>query len=264
MSTLIFIDGSYFVFYRYFSLLSWYRNAKKDLPPLPSESEEFVNKFKAVFEKSIKEIPKRLGLAKENTVQIYIGKDCPREEIWRTKLYPDYKGGRKDIPDIGYFFNLVYDEDLFIKAGCKQILFLDQLEADDCIALALKTWSYTNAFIIASDKDYLQLYSDKIEIYDLHFKPLSGPSIYKNNPDLDLFCKILTGDPSDNIKPIFKKCGPVTATKLFWNKDLFASKLREDPGAKERFDFNNRLINFNEIPAELRQQFEETFKLYSP
>ena len=53
------------------------------------------------------------------------------------------------------------------------ILQLNCLEADDCIALTVDRIKVTipdaNIFIIANDMDYLQLASDKIFIYNLKF-----------------------------------------------------------------------------------------------
>ena len=260
MSQFIFIDGSYFIFYRYFSLVSWYRNAKKELPLNPSLDKEFVDRFKKRVENTIIDISGRFA---GGHAKIFVAKDCARENIWRTALYPDYKAGRKDIPEIGPFFKLVYTEKLFEKAGCEQVLELDQLEADDCIALAIKNWSYDKAIIVASDKDYLQLFApERVNLFDLKFKPLSGPSIHKNNAELDLFCKILTGDVSDNIKPVFKKCGPVTATKLFWNKDLLHKRFCDNEGSRESFEFNSTLIDFNKIPMDLQTQFLQKYVTY--
>ena len=45
--TFIFIDGSYYNFYRYFALLQWWKNAYPDKPlEDPYQNTEFVEKFK--------------------------------------------------------------------------------------------------------------------------------------------------------------------------------------------------------------------------
>ena len=47
--TFIFIDGSYFCFYRYHSLLTWWKNAfpeQSDVLLDPYQNETFVEKFK--------------------------------------------------------------------------------------------------------------------------------------------------------------------------------------------------------------------------
>ena len=43
----ILIDGSYFIFYRYYALLAWWKLAKQDETiEIPIDNEEFVEKFK--------------------------------------------------------------------------------------------------------------------------------------------------------------------------------------------------------------------------
>ncbi len=48
--TLIFIDGSYFCFYRYFALLTWWKNAFPEDPIIgdPADNPFFVDKFKKI------------------------------------------------------------------------------------------------------------------------------------------------------------------------------------------------------------------------
>ena len=73
--------------------------------------------------------------------------------------------------------------------------------------------------------------------------------------------KILTGDKSDNIKGVFKKCGPKTACKYFDNRELFQQKLKEEEGAMERYLLNKKIIDFNEIPEDLIKNFIEEYDL---
>ena len=39
----------------------------------------------------------------------YIGKDCSRSSIWRTKFDIKYKATRKNTPNIGPFIQMAYD-----------------------------------------------------------------------------------------------------------------------------------------------------------
>ena len=57
----ILIDTSYFIFYRYYALINWWKMAKKDEPQLldPFLSEEFVQKFRKTFIDKLYEIPKK-------------------------------------------------------------------------------------------------------------------------------------------------------------------------------------------------------------
>ncbi len=262
----IFIDGSYFNFYRYCSLLTWWRNAFPELLEEivePFQNEQFVAKFRKLFVENVKGLPKKLKIDKNGSNIIIVGKDCKRENIWRSSLFPAYKATRDNSPESGFkggaFFKMVYDDDLFLEGGAKAVLKHPSLEADDCIAIStkflLEKYPTCSIYIITGDKDYLQLVSERVHIYNLAFKKLNEQKSSYNNAAKDLFCKIVTGDPSDNIPPIFKGCGPKTALKYFEDRASFLSKLESDPEAKKRYELNSTLVDFNNIPDKLVQEF---------
>ena len=92
MATYILIDISYFIFYRYYALIGWWRLAKPDdLLGNPIENLEFVEKFKKTFVDKIREIPKKLKI--KNYI-ITGATDCSRVDIWRNSLYDKYKENR--------------------------------------------------------------------------------------------------------------------------------------------------------------------------
>ena len=252
----ILIDGSYFIFYRYYALLQWWSISKQE-PALenPSENERFVELFKSSFLKKIKEIPKKLKI--KNPIYI-VGKDCPREKIWRNEFIDDYKGDRKTDNYAGYFFKLTYQEGLFEQAGIKTILSYPGLEADDCLALTAKfiyqNYNEHQVYIIANDMDYVQLCNDNITVYNLKYKSISNIST-EEEAEKYLFCKIVMGDKSDNIPSIFPKCGLKTAIKCYEDEDYFESKLDATPGSRELYERNRQIIDFNEIPEDLVNGF---------
>jgi 5'-3' exonuclease len=257
----IFIDGSYFCFYRYHSLLTWWRNAYPDQLEVlnnPYENELFVEKFKKIFIESVQNIPKKLKIHKSIKPIIIVGKDCKRQNIWRNELFPNYKGTRnKDDSFMGApFFKMVYEEDLFIKGGATKILSHPKLEADDCIALTVKHYLniYPNCLIniITSDKDYLQLIEPRVQISNLQFKSIQKTDITK---ECELFCKIVSGDISDNIPSVFPKCGPKTALKYFNDREAFEKKLKENNQSILNYNLNTNLISFQSIPEQLSKEF---------
>jgi 5'-3' exonuclease len=265
-STFIFIDGSYFCFYRYHSLLTWWKNAypeEIDVLQDPYQNETFVEKFKKTFIENIQKIPKNLKIDKSVNPITIVGKDCKRTNIWRNELFPNYKTNRANGPEDGFmggpFFQMVYEENLFIQGGARSILKHPKLEADDCIAISVKyllnNYPTCNIFIITSDKDYLQLAQERVQIYNLAYKKLTEQKSSTGNPECDLFCKILMGDPSDNIPSVFPKCGPKTAIKYFNNKELLKKKLQESETYRTTYDLNNKIIDFNNIPEELIEEF---------
>ena len=59
----ILLDTSYFIFYRYYALIGWWKFAQPDIQiGNPIENEIFVEKFKKTFIDKLKEIPKRLKI----------------------------------------------------------------------------------------------------------------------------------------------------------------------------------------------------------
>lgn len=268
--TYIFIDGSYFCFYRYHSLLTWWKNAfPEELEVLkdPYQNQLFVQKFKKIFVETVKKLQKNLSIGKDVKPIIIVGKDCKRSDIWRNELFPAYKGtrGLNDSFMGGPFFKMVYEEQLFIEGGATNILKHPKLEADDCIALSVKHLLIFNPeceiYIVTSDKDYLQLAGPKVHLYNLFYKKLTDQKSCTGNPECDLFCKIVTGDPSDNIPSVFPKCGPKTALKYFANKELLEKRLGESEEYQKQYDLNKKIIDFNGIPHNLVEEFMKTFKL---
>ena len=164
--------------------------------------------MKKNFVKNVKKISKKFNISKELQTILIVGKDCKRENIWRTKLFPEYKANRPNNNSIKYFFKIAYDEELFQKGGVKAIIQHNHLEADDCIAISTKfiqrTYPDISIFIITSDKDYLQLSSSNVHLYNLNYKKLTDQKSCHGDPKLDLFCKIVTGDVSDNICSVLK------------------------------------------------------------
>lgn len=264
--TFIFIDGSYFCFYRYHSLLTWWRNAYPEEINViqdPYQNEKFVEKFKKTFIDNIQKIPKGLKLDKNIQPIMIVGKDCKRENIWRNKLFPNYKANRANGTEDGFmggpFFKMAYEENLFVDGGVQTILKHPHLEADDCIAISVKNLLHTyptcTIYIITSDKDYLQLSEPRVHLYNLAFKDLTQQKSCTGNPECDLFCKIVTGDVSDNIPSVFPKCGPKTALKYFEDKEAFEKKLLSSDTYQQQYTLNQNIIDFNYIPTELIQEF---------
>ena len=260
MTNYILIDGSYFIFYRIFALHVWWRNANPEIKlENPFQNEEFVEKYKSTFNSKIEEIKKKLKI---KDAIVYVGKDCRQSEIWRMKLHPKYKAGRNEEKNkeanVGNFFALTYKEKLFENAGADKILGMNNLEADDCLALTAKHLYKQNEeniiTIITSDHDYIQLSNERINLINLKYKSLLESKNYSGSPERDLFYKLVLGDKSDNILPVFNKCGKKTVEKCYDNKEFFLTKLKEE-AKEEVFELNKKLISFELIPSELVELF---------
>jgi 5'-3' exonuclease len=257
----ILLDGSYYVFFRFFATLRWWKLAKgEDSLGVPHENAEFVDKFKKMFVSKLEELPKKL---KQRDAKIIAYKDCPRQYIWRYMNFLPYKANRcveqsdEDIAviDPGPFFKLVYREQLFNLAGV-DLLSGENLEADDCIALTTKYLHILNPnteiCIVSSDHDFLQLLVPNVKLYNLNYKQIGNLVI---DPKLELFVKCICGDKSDNIPQVFSRCGRKKATQMYYDKELFKKMCEKEIGAYDKYCFNKKLIDFNCIPKELITSF---------
>jgi len=290
----IFVDGSYYCFHRYYSLLNWWKNAFPEDPLVdPIKNPIFVEKFKKTFVETLQQIPKKLNLTKpkprgkskqhtttttttittttisdndEPIFKMIVGKDCKRENIWRNDFYDKYKatrpsGGAEEGFMGGPFFKMAYEENLFQQGGAEQILYHPRLEADDCIAICVKqlvekyTISECSIYIITSDNDYLQLIRENVNIYNLAFNNLKDSKIFTGDPGKDLKIKTIMGDTSDNIPSVFPKCGIKTALKCVEDEEFFKKKMNDNVAYYEQYLLNDTLISFEKIPQELVVEF---------
>lgn len=152
----------------------------------------------------------------------------------RRNLYPEYKANRHVNRMTNYSIFSSKEEETesinnqmarliqYLKCLPVTVISIDGLEADDIIGyLANKFQVYnetTNVTIMSADKDFLQLVSDKVQVYS----PVKK-KVYKPKDVLEEFgvsCynflnyKILMGDQSDNV-PGISGLGPVKLLKLF-------------------------------------------------
>ena len=266
----IFVDGSYYCFYRYFALQQWWKNAYPDEPlEDPYKNEKFVEKFRKTFVDNLEQISKKLKIHKEPIKPILIvGKDCKRQHIWRNDIFKDYKANRTNGPEDGFmggpFFKMAYEDELFQKGGAKAILKHPRLEADDCIAISVKyllnKYPLCKIYIITSDKDYLQLNSHNVDLYTLTYKNLADGKTSTGNAYDDLKIKIIMGDTSDNIPSVFPKCGIKTAQKCIEDEEFFKKKMANNPEYYEQYRLNEQLVSFDKIPSNYIEEFMATIK----
>ena len=258
----VLVDTSYWIFYRYFAIIQWWGHSNPETPLTnPYENEEFVEKFMKTFSESLTGFKKKQKIHKKK-VTIIAARDCPRTSIWRNALFSEYKGSRTKGDDFlgGPFFKHIYQDNnkLLYEAGADAILQFPNLEADDIIALTKnhirQKYADAKIYIIANDHDYLQLLDDNTEIVNFQNKFLKEAKKVFSEPQKNLFYKIVLGDKSDNIMPIFKKCGPKTCEKYYENNDLFLEALKKE-NAYEKYELNKKLVDFRELPDELVSSF---------
>ena len=258
---LLFIDWSYYIFHRFYALVSWYKKAYPDDELDISDimnNKIFIEKFKKLFKENLKKIKKKYKI--ENSKVIF-AKDCRRNQIWRNEFYEEYKKTRDDKninfnKDIFlYVYNDILPELLNDNTDSHSIYSVSKAEADDIIAVMKNTirekYSNLPIYIITNDHDYLQLFDDNTFIYNL--KGLNLRTKSRGNRRLDLQFKIFRGDMSDNITPVVsKKIRDDKLINIIYDKDLFNEFFENNPELKKIYDRNELLIDFNKIPLDIK------------
>jgi len=165
--------------------------------------------------------------------QVYVVFDGPGSSNNRKNIIPEYKSTRNitRVTKHELFDNLEEEDDSKVDQIIRIIQYLQTLpvktislsrvEADDIIAhlsLILPTQPEDRVFIVSSDKDYLQLVTEKIIVYRPIEKEYYTTDTVKErfgvNPNNFLLYKLLMGDNSDGIAGI-KGLGAKKIFKLF-------------------------------------------------
>lgn len=264
----VLIDLSNFIFHRFHAVSAWSKISKNEF----ESDKEYIEMYERMFEKHLMNIKKKCKCEWEN---LFLVADCPREDIWRNKYYPEYKKNRdlrvkQDlIPEI---FNKTYSE-LIPRLYAEHkfnLLKISNAEADDVIGI-IKTYvrqKYPNRLIviISNDNDYIQLVDNNTKIYNHAFKNLLDriPKEIREHCCMDIIgkifltYKILKGDTSDNITPVtrgsVKKC-----IELAINNDQLI-KAKTEKKFYELFNRNNLLINLDMTPFEIKELVSEKLK----
>lgn len=267
IGTILLIDLSYYVFYRYFATFNWYKrqtNANIDVDNIKNNV-EFMDKYSKMFEKTLLELIKKNKITSSTNV-VFV-KDCSRDHIWRHQFYNAYKATREEksalfSKDVFTFTYHTLIPQLQDKIGF-QIIGHYCLEADDVIAIITKHLFNTyldniHITIITNDNDYIQLMNiDRLlntnENNVLNIKNLQDKNICERincSSQIYINVKKILGDKSDNIPSIIRKCGEKTAFKLASNQDMLMKLLDKDTEAKKQYELNDLLIDFKNIPDE--------------
>ena len=141
---------------------------------------------------------------------------------------------------------------------------MENAEADDVIAvLANKLYNQDKSrliVIISNDNDYLQLVNDKTLIWSLQNKLLNS-KVETTSQEM-LMRKILRGDEGDNIPSIVGNMSEKDITELIQKRDKFESWLNTSDKMK-LFENNQKLIDFNYIPEEIRASILDACKSWT-
>ncbi|GJE28803.1 DNA polymerase I [Methylobacterium organophilum] len=202
----ILVDGSSFIFRAYFQSIN--QDQKYNTRPsdgLPTGAVRlFCTKIAQFLQDGAAGVkPTHLGIVFDKS-----------EGSFRKELFPDYKGHRPDAPDdLKRQMPLMRDA---VRAFGLHAVELERYEADDLIATYARQAEARGAevIIVSSDKDLMQLVSDRIRFYDFESGAKGKPG-YRPERNLDREAIIakweglspeqigdalaLIGDTSDNV-----------------------------------------------------------------
>ncbi|MEO0543070.1 MAG: DNA polymerase I [Pseudomonadota bacterium] len=167
-------------------------------------------------------------------------------KTFRNDLYADYKANRDEPPeDLRPQFGLIREATRAFNVPCIET---EGYEADDIIAAYCKEVEAVGAeaTIVSSDKDLMQLVSDKVSMYDtMKDKQIGIAEVIEKfgvGPEKMIDLQSLTGDSTDNI-PGVPGIGPKTAAQLldeYGDLDTLLARASEIKQNKRR----ENLINF--------------------
>lgn len=258
------VDSSYVSFHRFFSTLIWYNNMYPDQEICDDyewvENEIFMKHFDESYMKNLLKFKNMYNVPFENMI---IVRDCPRETIWRMNIFKEYKATRKNTCNyknkkfsVGNIFKHIYNN-LYPKLEEQfkfKIIKVENAEADDVIAvLANKIREVDKnrlVVIISNDNDYLQLVNEKTLIWSLQNKLLNTK--VEISAEEILKKKILKGDESDNIPSIVGHMSDKELMELIRDPIKLEKWLNILPERKNMFLENQRLIDFNFIPVDIK------------
>ncbi len=224
------IDGSGYIFRAYYAL-----------PPLSRKSDGLptgaVSGFCSMLFKLLED--SRSDDSEHKPTHFAVIFDSARKNF-RNEIYKDYKANRSDPPeDLAPQFEYIRKS---VEAFNLPSIELLNYEADDLIATYAKQIVNAGArvTIISSDKDLMQLVSDKVRLYDpVKFKVLGEKEVIEKfgvKPEQVIDVQSLAGDSSDNI-PGVPGIGIKTAAELivkYKNLDNLLNKADQIPQKKRK------------------------------
>ena len=224
------IDGSGYIFRAYYAL-----------PPLSRKSDGLptgaVSGFCSMLFKLLEDSRSDDSIHKPTHFAVIF--DSAKKNF-RNDIYKEYKANRSETPeDLIPQFEYIRKA---VKAFSLPSIELINYEADDLLATYAKQIVDAGAkvTVISSDKDLMQLVSEKIRLYDpMKNKVLGENEVFEKfgvKPNQVIDVQSLAGDPSDNI-PGVPGIGVKTAAELI-NKyktlDVLLKNINEIPQNKRR------------------------------
>jgi len=194
---------------------------------------------------------------------------CDSGNVWRRKVFPNYKANRKATREkSGHDWKAIFEIMSTIKDELKEhmpykVIEIDTAEADDIIGALVKKYHDQKILILSGDKDFIQLHTNNVKQYNPVLSKFVGkgetPSIYIKE-------HILKGDRSDGIPNVLsdddvfvegRRQRPLTKKKIAsWVDEVFPTFTEEE---QKNYDRNRKLIDLSCIPPELEAKIYNEF-----
>ena len=194
---------------------------------------------------------------------------CDSGNVWRRKVFPNYKANRKTIrKKSGHDWKAIFEILTNIKTELKEhmpykVIEIDTAEADDIIGALVKKYHDQKILILSGDKDFIQLHTNNVKQYNPVLNKFVGkgetPSIYIKE-------HILKGDRSDGIPNVLsdddvfvegRRQRPLTKKKIeAWLNEIVMTMTEEE---QKNYDRNRELIDLSCIPPELEAKIYNEF-----
>ena len=192
------IDGSSYIFRAYYGI-------RADLSTSEGFPTNAVYGFTSMLLKFLREYePKYLGIVFDS-----------KGEVFRNKIYPEYKANRDEAPeDLKLQFPKIFE---LVQAFSIPMLAMEGYEADDIMGTIARAQEESKVVLITGDKDFCQMVSENVTLVDTMRERVTGVrevrQKYGIEPGqmIDFFA--LVGDKVDNV-PGVAGVGEKTASAL--------------------------------------------------
>lgn len=217
----------------------------------------------------------------------------------RRKIYPEYKQQRSGKHNLRREEFLSYEDEhasmrnQMIRVGQYldtfpiQMIVMDNIEADDIIAHAVSSYFVdpnSKIRIVSTDRDFLQLVTDRVEVWSPVKKKLYTPEViadeYGFHPNNYLLYRTLTGDVADNIdgvrglglKTLLKNFGELVDIEFSVDQFLEYAELIDKPkkihetviASRSIIERNHLLMQLGDVDISAHSKFQITDILNEP
>jgi UV damage endonuclease UvdE len=176
----ILIDSASFTYYRVCATISWASHAGVD-PTLAIMERQYLS-----------HLEKFSNIVGVPISSMFMIRDCPIDDIWRIKHYPDYKKSRRNRTGPNNIGTHIKHLNTVMASKFKSVIRIAEAEADDVIAMFVHLFPDEQFIIVSGDSDMHQLLSTRVRIFiPKGWHEVTVPESYEK--------KIISGDPADCI-----------------------------------------------------------------